>query len=78
MFAVRGAAKALERVGGARVAEDSGYRAALLEVAIYLNTALTAFDLVRRLDRDAHKGCGSSTASSTSPPSPPSGPCRRA
>jgi carbonic anhydrase len=54
MFAVRGAAKALERVGGPRIVEDAGYRAALLEVAIYLNTALTAFDLVRRLDRDSH------------------------
>ncbi len=56
MIAVRGAARALERVGGTKVSHDSGYRAALLEVSIYLNAALTAFDLDRRLDRDEHRG----------------------
>ncbi len=55
MIAVRGAAKALERVGGSKVSHDRGYRAALLEVAIYLNAALTAFDLDRRLDRDENR-----------------------
>ncbi len=39
MIAVRGAARALERVGGSKVSHDRGYRAALLEVAIYLNAA---------------------------------------
>lgn len=49
MIAVRGSAKALERAGGPTVVHSPGYRAALLEISIYLNAALTAFDLRREL-----------------------------
>jgi carbonic anhydrase len=48
-IAVRGAAKALGRVGGPRVHEKDGHRAALVETAIYLNAALTAFDVRREI-----------------------------
>ena len=48
-IAVRGAAQALKRVEGASVADRPGYRAALLEVAVYLNAALTAFDVRREV-----------------------------
>jgi carbonic anhydrase len=44
-IAVRGAAKALERVCGASVIEHPGYRVALVEATVYLNAALTAFDV---------------------------------
>jgi carbonic anhydrase len=47
--AVRGAANALERVGGAMVARTPEYRAALIETAVYLNAAITAFDVQREL-----------------------------
>ena len=47
MIAVRSAAKALGRVCGPDVAVDVGYRAALIETAVYLNAAVTAFDLRR-------------------------------
>jgi carbonic anhydrase len=47
--AVRGAASALERVGGSRVARRSDYREALLEAAVFLNAAITAFDVQREL-----------------------------
>ncbi len=49
MIAVRGAARALERAVGPNVIQAPGYRAALLEIAVYLNAALTAFDLKREL-----------------------------
>lgn len=49
MIAVRGAAKALERVGGHEVARRPGYRDDLIETAVYLNAAITAFDLQREL-----------------------------
>ena len=49
MIAVRGAASALERVCGPQVTQDQGYRAAMIEVAVFLNAALTAFDLRRAL-----------------------------
>lgn len=46
MIAVRGAAGALERVGGPNCSHDrAGYRAAMIEVAVFLNAALTACDL---------------------------------
>ncbi|HWE37475.1 MAG TPA: carbonic anhydrase [Isosphaeraceae bacterium] len=48
-LAVRGAAHALERVCGAEVARAPGYRAALIEAAVYLNAALTAFDVRREV-----------------------------
>jgi carbonic anhydrase len=47
--AVRGAASALERVGGSRVARRSDYREALVEAAVFLNAAITAFDVQREL-----------------------------
>ena len=49
MIAVRGAASALERVCGPQVVGDLGYRAAMIEVAVFLNAALTAFDLRRAM-----------------------------
>jgi carbonic anhydrase len=47
--AVRAAADALERAGGKSVARRSVYREALLGVAVYLNAAITAFDVQREL-----------------------------
>jgi carbonic anhydrase len=47
--AVRGAASALESVGGSRVARRTDYREALLEAAVFLNAAITAFDVQREL-----------------------------
>ena len=49
--AVRGAATALERVRGTSVSRHPSYRAALVETAVYLNAAITAFDVRRELDR---------------------------
>jgi carbonic anhydrase len=49
-IAVRGAAKALERAYGTAVRHDRGYRAALVETAVYLNAALTAFDVRREIE----------------------------
>ena len=49
--AVRGAATALERVAGASVVRHSSYRLALIEAAVYLNAAITAFDVRREVDR---------------------------
>ncbi len=48
-IAVRGAAKAIERVSGSSASKHPGYRAALLETAVYLNAALTAFDVQREI-----------------------------
>ena len=42
---VRGAARALARVHGPAVKQQPGYRDALVETAVYLNAALTAFDV---------------------------------
>jgi carbonic anhydrase len=47
--AVRGAARALERVGGASIEYDARYRDALIETAVYLNAAVTAFDVRREI-----------------------------
>ncbi len=44
-IAVRGAAKALDRVHGTAATQSPGYRDALVEAAVYLNAALTAFDV---------------------------------
>jgi carbonic anhydrase len=49
--AVRGAATALERVAGAAVARHPSYREALVEAAIYLNAAITAYDVRREVER---------------------------
>lgn len=48
-IAVRGAAKSLREVGGASVEESPGYRESLIEAAVYLNSAVTAFDLQREI-----------------------------
>jgi carbonic anhydrase len=49
--AVRGAAGALKRVGGASVAGTPEYRAALIETAVYLNAAITAYDVQREINK---------------------------
>jgi carbonic anhydrase len=49
--AVRGAATALERVAGVSAARHPSYHAALVEVAVYLNAAITAYDVRREVDR---------------------------
>ena len=49
--AVRGAATALERVRGISVSRHPSYRTALIETAVYLNAAITAYDVRRELDR---------------------------
>jgi carbonic anhydrase len=48
--AVRGAATALERVRGTSVAGHPCYRTALIETAVYLNAAITAYDVRRELN----------------------------
>jgi carbonic anhydrase len=48
-IAVRGAAHALEQVSGPSVVNQSYYRAALLDVAVYLNAAVTAYDVRREM-----------------------------
>ena len=47
--AVRGAAHALERVGGASIRAHPEYRDALIETAVYLNAAITAYDVQREI-----------------------------
>jgi carbonic anhydrase len=47
MIAVRGAARALERVCGRNVSQHPMYKDALKELTVYLNAAITAFDLRR-------------------------------
>ncbi|MBX9788794.1 MAG: hypothetical protein K2Y37_07745 [Pirellulales bacterium] len=47
MLAVRTAARSLAEVHGAEFWLQPGYRAALIETSIYLNAAITAFDLWR-------------------------------
>ncbi len=54
--AVRGAATALDRVQGASVSRHPSYRAALVETAVYLNAAITAYDVRRELDRAENTG----------------------
>jgi carbonic anhydrase len=49
LIAVRGAAKALERVCGREIVRHPDYRSALLEATVYLNAAVTAFDLRREI-----------------------------
>jgi len=45
LLAVRGGAMVLEEFWGAGVAADAGYRAALVEVSVYLNAGMTALQL---------------------------------
>jgi carbonic anhydrase len=49
-IAARGAAKALRDAAGINVSDHPGYRQALIEVAVYLNAALTAYDLRREIE----------------------------
>jgi carbonic anhydrase len=56
MVAVRGAAKAMERVCGPNCSHDQNYRATLIEVAVFLNAALTAFDVRHTLALDPSRG----------------------
>ena len=68
LFVVRIADKALERRCGPTASAEPGYRAALWEMAVYLNAALTAHDLARELGLiDGDGPSGWSTASTTSP-----------
>jgi carbonic anhydrase len=46
---VRKAARALEKVWGPAIVADPAYRDALIETAVFVNTAQTAFDLRRAL-----------------------------
>ena len=50
LIAVRGAAKAVTRVCGSEAKRHPGYRDALIETAVYINAALTAFDVRREVD----------------------------
>ena len=50
MMAVRGASKAIQQVHGESVMNKPGFRAAMIEVSVYLNAALTAFDIRREVD----------------------------
>jgi carbonic anhydrase len=45
--AVRGAAKSLQGVGGSSIVEWPDYRAMLVEAAVYLNAAITAYYVLR-------------------------------
>jgi carbonic anhydrase len=54
--AVRGAAKALELAAGASASQHPGYRAAMIETAVYLNAAITAYDVRREVDRIVANG----------------------
>jgi carbonic anhydrase len=45
LIAVRGGAMALDEIWGPTVAADPGYRSALIEMSVYQNAALTAFNL---------------------------------
>jgi carbonic anhydrase len=56
MIAVRGAAKGLQEIGGPSVTKHPCYRAALIELAVYLNAAVTAFDMRRELASVAKSG----------------------
>lgn len=48
-IAVRGAARALKHVGGVGIADDPRYREMLTEAAVYLNAAVTAYDVHREV-----------------------------
>ena len=49
MIAVRGASSAIQQVCGRNVVNHPNYKEALIEVAVYLNAAITAFDLRREI-----------------------------
>ena len=56
--AARAAARSLETVWGADVIRRPGYRSALIETTILLNTALAAYTLQSELSEGAATGCG--------------------
>jgi carbonic anhydrase len=49
LTAVRGAAHSFERYCGHEIHRHPGFRAALVEASVYLNSAITAFDLQREI-----------------------------
>ena len=49
MIAVRGASNAIQEVCGRNVVHHPNYKEALKEVAIFLNAAITAYDVEREL-----------------------------
>ena len=49
--AVRGAAAALDLLAGPAAQRHAEYKAALVEAAVYLNAAITAYDVRREVDR---------------------------
>jgi carbonic anhydrase len=51
LIAVRGAANAFDRRLGSKVQRHASYRAALIDAAVYLNAAITAYDLKRENPR---------------------------
>lgn len=53
MISVRGAANALQQVGGRGIEHHPHYKDALKEVAVYLNAAITALDLRREITASA-------------------------
>lgn len=56
LISVRGAAMSLEEFWGAGVSADPGYRAALIEVSVYLNAAMTAYHLQEEVRPSAASG----------------------
>jgi carbonic anhydrase len=50
MLAVRGSARALETAFGSKVQKAKYYRDWLIETSIYMNSAVTAYDLQREVD----------------------------
>lgn len=50
LIAVRGASRAVARICGSDAKALPGYRGALIETAVYLNAALTAFDVRREVE----------------------------
>ena len=57
MMAVRGAAKGLQDVAGPDVVRHPGYRKALIELAVYVNAAVTAFDCRRERRSSSRQRC---------------------
>ncbi len=58
LFPVHGAARALENQWGAGVKDRPGYRAALIEMAVCMNAAETAFQLRRESSSHGTQGIG--------------------
>ena len=56
LVSVRGAAHALERLRGHEIHRHEGFRQALVEASVYLNAAITAFDLERAIGGAGGRG----------------------